>query len=379
MTGLTPSTLTRRHPALWRALGLSLTLLAITHVLVWLLGIWSVEIINNSQTGSLWQSFAMWNRWDTPHYLDLARHGYSNHGELGLFIVFFPAYPALVRVLTPLTGDAYMSALLISLFSALAACVALHQLVRHYRDVETADRAVWYLLIFPTAYFLHIGYTEALFMATLLWLWVALIHQRWLLVGGLGMLLCATRINGMLIGLVVGWEIMRLWQQQRRFDPAWLWTALIPCGLAVYLAINWWLYDNALHFLEVQRGHWHKAPGTPLTALADLWQRLEWDKSRYWTMGVFELAAVALGLIASIFAFWRLGVGPGLWSASNLLLMTSTGWALSLPRYILVIFPLFILMAELARTAWLRAAMDVLCLAIFTTMAIEFAHGHWAF
>ena len=130
MTGLTPSTLTRRYPALWRALGLSLTLLAITHVLVWLLGIWSVEIINNSQTGSLWQSFAMWNRWDTPHYLDLARHGYSNHGELGLFIVFFPAYPALIRVLTLLTGDAYMSALLISLFGCVSSTAMAKFLLR---------------------------------------------------------------------------------------------------------------------------------------------------------------------------------------------------------------------------------------------------------
>ncbi len=379
MSRFSLSTLINRHPDARHALILSLTLVSMTHLLVWLLGVWSVEIVNEGSAGRLWQSFAMWNRWDTPHYLDLAREGYSNHGELGLFIVFFPAYPAFIRVLTLLTGDAYMSALIISVISALLASLALHRLVAHYHDRDTADRAVWYLLIFPTAYFLHIGYTEALFMATLLWLWVAMLEQRWLLVGGLGMLLCATRINGMLIGLVVGWEIVRLWWHSKRFDTAWLWTALIPCGLAVYLAINWWMYDHAFYFLDMQRSHWHKSPGTPLTALADLWHRLDWDKSRYWTMGVFELGAVALGLIASIYAFWRLGVGAGIWSTSNLLLMTSTGWALSLPRYILVIFPLFILFAELTRRPLARAAVDLLCLATFTTMAIEFAHGHWGF
>lgn len=374
-----PARFKPRDPDNVHALWLSLALVAMTHVVVWILGVWSIEIINDGQAGKLWHSFAMWNRWDTPHYLDLARHGYSNHGELGLFIVFFPAYPAFIRVLTSLTGDAYMSALLISLISAFAASMALHRLARHYLDRASADRAVWYMLIFPTAYFLHIGYTEALFLATLLWLWVALLDKRWLLVGGLGLLLCATRINGMLIGLVVGWEILRQWWQSGRFDPAWLWTALIPCGLGLYLAINWWMYDHAFYFLEVQRNHWHKSPGTPLTALAELWQRLDWNKSRFWTMGVFELGAVALGLLASVYAFWRLSVGAGLWSISNLLLMTSTGWALSLPRYLLVIFPLFILFADIARKPLLRAALDLLCLATFATMALEFSHGHWGF
>ncbi len=32
-------------------------------------------------------------------------------------------------------------------------------------DDELASRAVWFLYIYPTAYFLHIGYTEALFLA----------------------------------------------------------------------------------------------------------------------------------------------------------------------------------------------------------------------
>ena len=359
--------------------GRILAYLAGSYLLMWLLGIWSVEIVQDDNIASWAQSLATWNRWDTPHYLDLARHGYSNHGELGLFIVFFPALPGLLKCLSWLHEDVFAWSLWVSAFCLLASALALHRIVCHYRDSDTADRSVWYLLIFPTSYFFRLGYTEALFMASLLWLWVAMLERRWFLVGALGLLLCATRINGALIGLVVGFEILRLLWQSRRFDWRWLYTALIPCGLLLYLTINYWVYHDPLYFLQVQQNHWHKSPGTPVAALSDLWQRLAWDKNKFWTLGVFELAAVALGLLASVYAFWRVSAAAGIWSVSNMLLMTSTGWALSLPRYILVIFPLYILLADLSRQPQIKAVLDMLCLGLFSLMAMEFAHGHWAF
>ncbi|MGJ8670085.1 MAG: hypothetical protein ACSHXK_11405 [Oceanococcus sp.] len=350
-----------------------------SHLVLWMLGIWSVEIIQDDNISSLRHSLNIWNRWDTPHYLDLARHGYSNHGELGLFIVFFPAFPAILKCLSWLYNDAFAWSLLLSFFCLIASCLALHRIACHYRDEATADRVIWYLLIFPTSYFFRLGYTEALFMASLLWLWVAMLERRWLLVGGLGMLLCATRINGALIGLVLGFEMACMLWQTRHFDWRWLYTALIPCGLLLYLGINYWVYQDPFYFLQVQQNHWHKSPGTPLTALADLWNRLSWDKNKFWTMGVFELAAVALGLVATVYGFFRVSFSSGLWSASNMLLMTSTGWALSLPRYILVIFPIYFLLADLSRNPQIKNLLDMLCLALFSLMAMEFAHGHWGY
>lgn len=361
-------------------LWLKFSLLVIaTALMQWFLGILSIEVINDSSLHSLADSIGLWNRWDTPHYLDLAQHGYSNHGELGLFIVFFPAFPAMVRVLTWLVGDAHIAALLLSNLALVAACVALYRITEHYRGRAVADRSVWYLLIFPSSFALHIGYTESLFMAALLWLWLGMLRQQWLLVGGLGLLLTATRINGSLIGFVVAFVILQQWWQSRRFDPRWLWTALLPLGLGCYLLINFFLYDNPLHFLEVQRGHWHKSPGTPISALMDLWQRLDWNKRDFWFMGVFELAAIALGLLASVYAFARLSIAAGLWSAGNLLLMTSTGWALSLPRYVIAIFPLFILMGEISHRRSVERLLDFACISLFALCAMEFAHGHWAF
>jgi hypothetical protein len=65
--------------------------------------------------------------------------------------------------------------------------------------------------------------------------------------------------------------------------------------------------------------------------------------------------------------------------AANWLLFVSTSFILSVPRYTLVMFPLFILMALAARAWWaqiLFTVWSVLYLALFASL---FVRGWWAF
>ncbi len=355
-----------------------LLLAGASHLLLIGLTIWAQAAA--SPDAGFWQSFSLWNRWDTPHYLDLARHGYSNHGDLGLFIVFFPGYPALIRILDLLVGDMLTSALLISYVALCAACLGLRRIAEHYLGPDAGLTSVWYLLIFPTAYFFHAAYTEALFMALLLWGWLALLRRDWFWVGLLGMGLSALRINGLLIGLVASWVIGRELYRDRRWQMSYLWCLLIPLGFLLYLAINQWLYSDPWHFLSVQAAHWHKTPGTPWGGIADLFHRLDYTKGReFWLLAVAELAAVGLAILACIYAFVRLSAASGIWCTSNLLLITSSGWLLSTPRYLLTLFPLYLLLAECARRGLIRRLLDLVCISLMTMLCWEFLHGRWAF
>ncbi|MDP9467951.1 MAG: glycosyltransferase family 39 protein, partial [Chloroflexota bacterium] len=157
----------------------------------------------------------IWSHWDAPHYLDLIVFGYRATdagdlvgpngyrsiypGDLPLYIVFYPLFPWLGSIVNFLVGDPLASAFVVTTVASMFVAPLLHRLVRHDEEPAVALRAAWFLLIFPTAYFLHIGYTEALFMALVLGSFLAARTERWWLAGALGGLAALTRANGLIL------------------------------------------------------------------------------------------------------------------------------------------------------------------------------------
>ncbi len=125
-------------------------------------------------------------------------------------------------------------------------------------------RAAWFLLIFPTAYFLHIGYTEALFMALVLGSFLAARTERWWLAGLLGGLAALTRVNGLVLIPALAAEALTQWlhrpPEERRLRVEWLAIGLVAVGFGGYLALNQAIYGDALTFLT--------RPARPLVQVA---------------------------------------------------------------------------------------------------------------
>ena len=133
-------------------------------LLLFVFGLTAVQVLGERPLTSFSEAFRVWNRWDTPHYLDLAQYGYSTEEPTRLFFVFFPLYPQLIKIATLVVGDAFAAALIVSSIASVAAGLLLYRLVRLDGPDDLAWRAVWFLFIFPTSYFLHIGYTESVFL-----------------------------------------------------------------------------------------------------------------------------------------------------------------------------------------------------------------------
>src|SRR5207302_177781 len=106
-----------------------------------------------------------WDQWDARHYLFLATHGYAANGDARNLIAFFPLYPALIGALAAIGLPARTAALLISNVAGVAAAILLYEIARHDDRERAAFRAAAFFTVFPTAYFLLVGYTEALFCA----------------------------------------------------------------------------------------------------------------------------------------------------------------------------------------------------------------------
>jgi hypothetical protein len=340
----------------------------------------------------------MWSRWDAPHYLDLVVFGYragdSNglvgpHGyrsvypdDLALYIVFYPLFPWLATIVNVLVDDPLVSAFVVSTVASLFVAPLLYRLVRHDEDATVAFRAAWFLLIFPTAYFLHIGYTEALFMALVLGSFLAARTDRWWLAGLLGGLAALTRVNGLVLIPALAAEAFTQWLQRpaedRRLRVEWLAIGLVGAGFAIYLGLNYALYGTPFEFLRVQEDHWYKSLAAPWDAIGTAfgWFRSTNPDDRL-MYGFTELLFVGIGLVGTIFAAFRFRPSWFIWMAGNMLLFVSTSFLLSTPRYALTLFPLFVALALVSRRTWVLVLLSAISIAGQASFAGRFATGVW--
>lgn len=273
------------------------------------------------------------------------------------------------------------SAFLVSGIASVALGLVFRELVRLDYSERIAQSAVLFLFIFPTSYFLHIPYTESLFLALALGTFLAARTNRWLLVGVLGFFACLTRINGLVLCPAILFEVWAQYRQTRKFNAKWLWVGLIPLGFGGYLLLNRYVSGEFLMFLTYQREHWFRRPAFPWWGI---WERsksvFDVSPTSAQMIGVQETLFVLIGLFA-IIAGWRfLRPSYRVWMIINWLLFVSTTFVLSVPRYTLVLFPIFILMALAARRNWwaqtLFVVWSLLFLALFT---IQYVKGWWAF
>lgn len=324
---------------------------------------------------------SIWARWDAAHYLKIAETGYTAVGEDRFLIVFFPLYPAVVAVANLVFRDYLLSAFIVSGIASLALGLLFYQLVRLDYSTRTAGLAVFFLFIFPTSYFLHVPYTESLFLTLTVGCFLAARRRLWLAVGILGALACLTRINGLVLVPAIAFEVWIEYRETRVFDKKWLWLLLIPAGFGLYLLLNYLVAGDPMMFMTYQREHWYRYFRFPWEGIWETAKRINNPKPAEAMMtGVQELLFVGIGLFATVAGWRSLRGSYRVWMAANWLLFVSTSFVLSVPRYTITLFPLFILMARTARSHWWLNVLYIVCslllLALFST---QFVSGRWAF
>lgn len=342
----------------------------------------------------------IWSRWDAPHYLDLVVFGYRATdagdlfgpngyrsvypGDLPLYIVFYPLFPWLAALVNFVLNDPLASAFVVTTLASMFVAPLLYRLVRHDEEPAVALRAAWFLLIFPTAYFLHIGYTEALFMALVLGSFLAARNERWWLAGVLGGLAALARVNGLILIPALAAEAFAQWMQrppeERRLRVEWLAIGLVGVGFGGYLALNQAIYGDPLTFLRIQHEHWYKSLDWPWNGIN---ATLGWLSSTHpdnvLMQGWMELTFIAIGLVATVHAAFRFRLSWFVWMAGNLLLFVSTSFVMSVPRYALTLFPLYVSLAVISRRSLVLALISAASVGALIYFAGRFATGAWAF
>jgi hypothetical protein len=372
--------------------GTDARLIGLTLVAKVLLFAWGlvVGVVVAHRPADIGQILAIWNRWDAPHYLDLAIWGYmavdpgvtptyGQTGDMDLMIVFYPLLPAVIAIVRLGVGD-LVAPILVSTVALAAAVLLLYRVVATELGERLAFRAVLFLLVFPTAYFLHIGYTESLFLALGCGAFLAARRGRWGTAGLAGGLAALTRVNGLVLLPSLATEAWTEWRSSRRWRASWGWIGLVAVGFMGYLLVNQLVYGQPFAFLDVQRDHWSKSLAWPWDGVAGVVSRLaSGSLEDVAILGVAELAAIGLALAATIVAALRFRPSWAVWMGVNWLLFVSTAFVLSVPRYVLVMFPIFAWFALLAERRWLGVGIGAVSIGLLLWFSARFSIGVWAF
>ena len=323
-----------------------------------------------------------WDQWDAKHYLYLAANGYATNGEARNLIAFFPLYPALVSAIASVGLPLRLTALLISNVAGVVAAILLYELARVDQPSKTAFRAAAFFTVFPTAYFLVVGYTEALFCALAFGAVYAARRRRWMVSGMAGGLAAAARLTGLvlvpylLVEAVTARRDPDPWR--RRWDPLAA-SVIVGLGFVVYLVTNQLVLGNPLAFVSVQREHWSHSLAGPWVGFAEavrsIGWRVPWEKL---TVGAGEIAGGLIAYAVTVLAWLRLRPADAVYATVLTVLVTFLPFWLSIPRYLLAMYPLFLLVGRISSRR-LYLALTIASLASLMVFGLAFGRGYWAF
>ncbi|HEV2790132.1 MAG TPA: mannosyltransferase family protein [Solirubrobacterales bacterium] len=346
-------------------------------------------------------------KWDALHYLTIAYDGYSEGTAVGTpedyRSAFFPLYPGVVYVLSGFgtsLAATMVVAYAVSLGCFFGALVLLHRLTAIEIGERYARPTLLLLSFFPTALFFGIPYSESMFLLLAVAAFLAARTGHWAIAGIVLALASATRVPGLM--LVVPVLLLYLYgprsDREPDFDrgrrpryrarPDLAWLLLAPLGLAafsLYMHLtldNWLAWNDAQaifgrHTVDPLSGLWAglREAGEGIGNIVDG----SYDGFAY--LNVMQLAFVAFAVVGGIGALRVLPAAYGSWVLISLVpLFVSQQEALPLwssPRFVVVLFPLFLWLAIWTERRGLTTRVVALFAAAMAVLTAQFTL--WSF
>jgi hypothetical protein len=297
-------------------------------------------------------AWRVFNTWDTQHYRLLVERGY---GVNPMSNAFFPLYPWLTRALTPLFfGHTLLAALFVANAASLAVPVFLYRITARFFTPAQAFRAVLILLAFPTAFFLTVAYSEALFLALTLMAFYYLLANQRLAATICCFLLPLARAQALLF--IVPIAVLAL-QDARANAAGWragvrpalsrfgLPAAATVLGLVAYLVFCRWQLGGFMAGLNAHGLYVNHS------SLGNLLHPVDWFTRNFvaptftlhgYTTSIMDRVGFVLALAILAGVFRQQPKAFFVYAAITLLVPALAGSFMSYLRMLVVVFPLFI-------------------------------------
>jgi len=319
----------------------------------------------------------VWQRFDTLWYARIAAHGYAPHEGS---TVYFPLYPMLIRLLgTLFAGNYLVAALVVSNLAFIGVLCCLYKLTERLFGGADARRSTLYLAIFPTAFFFLAAYTESLFLLLTLAAFLSAHERRWWLAGALGFLASLTRLQGvvLLIPLLYMYLRDRSWHPSR-LGPDMLGPIIIPLGAVLFVAYQYLVVASAplINTYQTQLYAQFVWPWDNIIGALNLILSPEGT-----FVDVLNLCMAGVFLTMTVLSFRGLPREYGIYMAVTLcalmLRRTTLQPMVSMSRYVLVLFPAFMLWGRWGRNRRVQRLIVYPSVALLLYLCGQFAMWGW--
>lgn len=350
--------------------------------------------------------------WDGLWYRLVAIEGYNASHKANA--AFWPLFPWIMRALSNLTGVTVdVAGYLLANVCFAVALVLLYRLVALDFDVGVARATLWAIALFPTSLFFSAVYTESPFLMLAVGSLYAARRGNWWMAGVVGALAALTRSYGMFLVFPLG--ILFLQERGfyiRRLIPTGIATALPLAGPAIF---SWHLdrmWGDYLAWKHVQE-QWNRFSARPWETmryafsqspegakigikdgadwswLRELANHPNWSTvtSEPWRKLVANSDTLELVCTLSFFGLaligiWKLPLYQSVYLLPGLIVPlfepSSVHVLMSMPRFGLTLFPLFVVIGVLlASRKAISLPLALLSTAGLVLLTIQFSQWYW--
>lgn len=287
---------------------------------------------------------------DAPRYLFMAENGYVREGENVINIVFYPLYPFLIRILSPLfLGNKVLCAFAISQLSYAGSAVVFFKLAK--RSCRRPVAAQIAFLLYPFGFFSLGVFTEGLFLLLSVSALYLLMRKKWLGAGICAFFCALTRVQGVLLllpGVYCAWRSLR----KTGFTSKML-TVFSPLlSFLIYLSLNKIYCGDffAFRYYESQPPWWQTAQWVGKTVAQQWTLAFEYDGIANWIYWPqLALYFIALALLFSAF-HRKTDNALALYGGAYLGMCYTASWLISGGRYMLGCLPMYLAVGNMKRS-----------------------------
>jgi hypothetical protein len=341
---------------------------------------------------------------DSEYYLSIAIKGYDDTAvtqmrtrsgkAISLNYAFFPFYPALMSLLdTPLgvlsmnpIATATLAGVIVSILGTLMAMFSLFVLTRDELEDSGGIRTAFYLLIFPSGFFLAQVFTEGLFVGLAFGCLALLRYKRLFWAGVLAALATWTRAIGLalMIPLALAWISTVDWRsiREKRLDALRPYIPHLLGLIAIFLPlIAYAIWNRALGkpFNMVEEQYFgHKL--FDLKASFEGWQKLiEGIRDGGLQERVYNLLEISSVIIAVWACLLTLRRYPGIALFGLLAVAVSalSGDPQSMIRYVLAVPSIYIVLSRWGRSEAFDRAWTLVSVLVMGLLTILFTFNMW--
>jgi hypothetical protein len=287
-----------------------------------------------------------WANMDGVHYLSIAQNGYFQYEQ-----AFFPLYPFLIRSISNIfSGNYIFSGILISNFFFLLSLFVLYKLLQKEFSEKVTKWGIIIILSFPTSFFFASVYTESLFLFLTLMSFYFMGQGRNYHSAFFIALASLCRLVGIFLLPAL---LLETWIRNKKnfslikFIP----ILLSGVGLLSYMIYLQKTVGDPLFFFHAQPAFGAERSGNEIILLPQVLFRylkifITAQLSYDYLIAIFEFLSLFFAVCLLIKRARKTNISYQIFAWSAILTPTLTGSLSSMPRYLLSIFPIFIIVAQ---------------------------------